>query len=80
MPGVFKVTIKGVNTVASMTKKISAYIPDVMAKELEEWADRDGRSISSLIGFVLEVAIRQERERVERMTTSQDKSQGKPLS
>jgi hypothetical protein len=42
----------------SMAKKVFASVPDAVASDLEEWAEQQGRSLSNLISFLLENAIR----------------------
>jgi hypothetical protein len=47
-------------------KRVSAYLPDPIADELEEWAKDESRSTSSLINFLLERAVREYRKERER--------------
>jgi hypothetical protein len=41
-----------------MAKKIFASVPDTIADELQDWADQQGRSLSSLISYMLENSLR----------------------
>lgn len=50
--------------------KVSAAIPDDVYEFLKEWADRDQRSMSSLVAFVLTTAVRD-------MKSKQEKEQQK---
>jgi hypothetical protein len=43
-------------------KKLNAYIPEPVSAKLEDWAKSEDRSVSSLVAFLLETAIR-ERDR-----------------
>ena len=47
-------------------KRVSAYLPDPIADELEEWAKDESRSTSSLINFLLERAVREYRKEKEK--------------
>jgi len=47
-------------------KRVSAYLPDPIADELEEWAKDESRSTSSLINFLLERAVREYRKEKDR--------------
>jgi hypothetical protein len=41
-----------------MAKKVFSTVPDTIADELQDWADQQGRSLSSLISFMLESSLR----------------------
>lgn len=41
-----------------MAKKVFASVPDSVANDLEIWANQQGRSLSNLISFLLENALR----------------------
>ena len=41
-----------------VTKRITAYMADVVYQWLEQWAEEEGRSLSSLATYVLETAAR----------------------
>jgi hypothetical protein len=49
----------------SMAKKVFASVPDAVAGDLEVWAEQQGRSLSNLISFLLENAIRDAKARGE---------------
>jgi hypothetical protein len=38
-------------------KRLGAYIPDPVYEELEKWANQEKRSLSNLVGYLLEKAI-----------------------
>jgi len=40
-----------------MTTKVCGSLPDSIAMDLEDWANQQGRSLSSLVSFLLENAI-----------------------
>jgi hypothetical protein len=40
-----------------MTTKVSGNLPDSVAIDLEDWANQQGRSLSSLVSFLLENAV-----------------------
>jgi|JI8StandDraft_2_1071088.scaffolds.fasta_scaffold05459_7 hypothetical protein len=48
-----------------MAKKIFASVPDTIADELQDWADQQGRSLSSLISYMLENSLRAAKEKGE---------------
>jgi alkanesulfonate monooxygenase SsuD/methylene tetrahydromethanopterin reductase-like flavin-dependent oxidoreductase (luciferase family) len=48
-----------------MAKRVFATVPDTVAEELEQWADQQGRSLSNLVGFLLENSLRTAKERGE---------------
>lgn len=45
------------NRLSSQMKRLSAYLPDPVYKELEQWADVESRSLSNLVSYLLERAI-----------------------
>ncbi len=47
---------------SSVSKRLVAYLPDVIFDKLEEWSNEERRSISNLTAFLLEQAVR-EREK-----------------
>jgi alkanesulfonate monooxygenase SsuD/methylene tetrahydromethanopterin reductase-like flavin-dependent oxidoreductase (luciferase family) len=49
----------------SMAKRVFASVPDTVADELEAWADQQGRSLSNLIGYLLENAVKTAKEKGE---------------
>jgi len=44
-------------------KRLSAYLADPIYEKLEKWAGSENRSLSSLVGFLLERAVREQEER-----------------
>jgi hypothetical protein len=46
-----------------MAKKVFASVPDRIADELQDWADQQGRSLSSLISYMLENSLRAAKEK-----------------
>ncbi|NET38227.1 MAG: hypothetical protein F6K19_40560 [Cyanothece sp. SIO1E1] len=46
-----------------MAKRVFASVPDTLAEELQEWADNQGRSLSNLVGYLLENAVKEAKER-----------------
>jgi hypothetical protein len=49
-------------------KRLAGYLPDPVFEYLEKWSDEENRSLSSLVGFLLERAVRdRQRERGEAM-------------
>lgn len=45
-----------------MSKKISVYLPDKVAQWLEDWANDEGRTMSSLAAFLIEQSVRAEQQ------------------
>lgn len=48
-----------------VSKRINVTLPDSVADELEDWADAQGRSIANLAAFLLEMSLKQAKERGE---------------
>lgn len=46
-----------------MSKRISITIPDSVNRELEDYADQEGRSVSNLVSFLVEYALRLSKEK-----------------
>jgi hypothetical protein len=46
-------------------KRLAAYLPDPIYEELEKWADQEKRSLSNLVGYLLEAAVRERPKSVE---------------
>ena len=44
-------------------KRLSAYLADPIYEKLEKWARSENRSLSSLVGFLLERAVREQEQR-----------------
>ncbi len=42
---------------SELMKRLSAYLPDSVYEELEQWATQDKRSLSNLVSYLLEKAI-----------------------
>ena len=56
-----------------MAKRIWATVPDAIEKYLQEWADKEGRSISNLCAYLLEEAVRREQQQASRTESSGEK-------
>jgi hypothetical protein len=39
-------------------KRLAAYLPDPVYESLERWAGEENRSLSNLVGYLLESAVR----------------------
>ncbi len=46
-----------------MAKRVFATVPDTVAEELEQWANQQGRSLSNLVGYLLENSLRDAKEK-----------------
>ncbi len=46
-------------------KRLAAYLPDPIYAELEQWADQEKRSLSNLVGYLLEAAVREKQKQAE---------------
>jgi len=44
-------------------KRLAAYLPDPVYEELEKWATEEKRSLSNLVGYLLEAAVRERQKR-----------------
>lgn len=42
---------------SSAMKRLSAYLPDPVYEELEQWASDEKRSLSNLVSYLLEKAL-----------------------
>ncbi len=60
-----------------MTKRLATYLADGIYDILEEWADRERRSISSLAAFVLEQAAREYQKEMKQQPPPPDEKQEK---
>jgi hypothetical protein len=49
-----------------MSKRLATYLADGIYDLLEEWANQERRSVSSLAAFLLEKAVRERQERGQR--------------
>lgn len=59
-----------------MTKRLTTYLAEGIYDILEDWADRERRSISSLAAFILEKAAREEQEKMQKQPPPSDEKQG----
>lgn len=57
-------------------KRLAAYPPDPVYEELEKWATEEKRSLSNLVGYLLEAAVR-ERQKDDLADKSKEDEQGK---
>lgn len=46
-------------------KRLAAYLPDPIYEHLEQWADTEKRSLSNLVGYLLEAAVKDRLDRIE---------------
>lgn len=46
-------------------KRLAAYLPDPIYEELESWAEIEKRSLSNLVGYLLEAAVRDRQKQAE---------------
>ena len=56
-------TFQAIQDLATMAKKIFASVPDTIADYLQDWADQQGRSLSSLVSYMLENSLRLAKDR-----------------
>ena len=49
-----------------MTKRLATYLADGIYDLLEDWANQERRSISSLAAFLLEKAVREHQEQIQK--------------
>ena len=56
-------------------KRLAAYLPDPVFEELEKWATEEKRSLSNLVGYLLEAAVR-ERQKDDLANQSKENEQG----
>ena len=60
-----------------MTKRLTTYLADGIYDILEEWAERERRSISSLSAFLLEQAAREHQKEMKQQPQPSDDKQEK---
>lgn len=48
-----------------VSKRINVTLPDSVVDELEDWADAQGRSLANLAAFLLEVALKEAKNKGE---------------
>lgn len=49
-------------TIAGMSKRIQVTLPDRLAKDLERWADYEGRPTANLAAYLIERAVSEAKE------------------
>jgi metal-responsive CopG/Arc/MetJ family transcriptional regulator len=49
----------------SVSKRINVTLPDSVVDELEDWANAQGRSLANLAAFLLEMAIKEAKDKGE---------------
>lgn len=42
-----------------MAKRVHASVPDTISEDLEDWAGQEGRSLSSLVAYLLETRLKE---------------------
>ena len=60
---------------SAMTKRLATYLADGIYDLLEEWANQERRSISSLAAFLLEKAVREHHEQIQKQPPPSDQHQ-----
>jgi rRNA-processing protein FCF1 len=63
-----------------VSKRINITLPDSVVEELENWAEAQGRSLANLAAFLLEVSVKQAKEKGEIPTQEFPVQQKKPRS
>lgn len=48
---------------SNVSKRVMLTLPDSVFKDLEEWADKQGRPTANLAAFLVEMAITQAKEK-----------------
>jgi hypothetical protein len=56
-------------------KRITITLPDTAAAELEDWAVQQGRPVANLATFLVELGLRDAKERKEYTPTGKQKSE-----
>jgi hypothetical protein len=54
-----------------MAKRIWATVPDAVEKYLQDWADKDGRSISNLCAYLLEEAVKRDQQQLNKVENTE---------
>ena len=49
----------------SVSKRINVTLPDSVVDELEDWANAQGRSVANLAAFLLEMALKEAKDKGE---------------
>ncbi|MEG4443024.1 hypothetical protein QUB47_10140 [Microcoleus sp. AT9_B5] len=57
--------------------RVTAYLPEEIQKALEEWAEEDSRSVSSLATYLLTKSVR-ERQQLKKDKSESDRPQSHP--
>ena len=47
----------------NVSKRVFVTVPDTVYEELEDWAEKQGRSVSNLTAFLVEASLREAKER-----------------
>lgn len=55
----------GVRMDKTMAKRVFATVPDTLAEDLEDWAEQEGRSLSSLVAYLLETRMKEAKSKGE---------------
>ncbi len=61
---------------ADVSKRVLVTLPDIVASELESWADFQGRPTANLTAYLIELGIREAKSRGE--FRIRDEDEGKP--
>ena len=61
----------------SVSKRINVTLPDSVVDELEDWANTQGRSVANLAAFLLEMAIKEAKDKGEISSQGFSKQQKK---
>lgn len=56
----------------NVSKRVFVTVPDAVYEELEDWADKQGRSVSNLTAFLVEASLREAKERGEYSSKKQN--------
>jgi len=54
-----------------MAKRIWATVPDAVEKYLQDWADKDGRSVSNLCAYLLEEAVKRDQQQLNKVENTE---------
>lgn len=46
-----------------MSKRVNVYLPDETASDLEQWAKSQGHTLSSLAAFLIDVTVKEAKEK-----------------
>jgi hypothetical protein len=50
--------------------RVTAYLPEEIQKALEQWADEESRSVSSLVTYLLTQAVKERQDRKTKQSES----------